>query len=111
MNADELKKADEIVRALRCNDAPVEPDGMGCANKKCRYRDVDGACDIVSMCEDAAALIDSLTAQLAEVKRQAAEIVSVTADRDAARERLCYTCNNGNHSAREKHSTSCDICL
>ena len=37
-------------------------------------------------------------------------LAAVTAERDAARERLCYTCNNGNHSAREKHSTSCDIC-
>lgn len=73
---DELKKADEIVRALRCNDAPEEPDGMGCANKKCRYRDVDGACDIVSMCQDAADLIDSLTAQLAEATQIALDVTS-----------------------------------
>ena len=46
----------------------------------------------------------------AEVERQAAEIKAVTAERDEARERLCYTCNNGNHSAGIKHSASCDIC-
>ena len=35
---------------------------------------------------------------------------AVTAERDAARERLCYTCRNGNPSAGTKHSESCDIC-
>ena len=34
----------------------------------------------------------------------------VTAERDAAREHLCYTCRNGNPSAGTKHSASCDIC-
>jgi len=38
------------------------------------------------------------------------QLSSVTAERDAARERLCYTCKNGNPSAVTKHSTSCDIC-
>ena len=53
---------------------------------------------------------DDMTALLAEVERQAAEIAAVTAERDAARERLCYTCNNGNPGAGIKHSASCDIC-
>ncbi|WP_294855641.1 hypothetical protein [uncultured Oscillibacter sp.] len=51
---------EQITAALRCTDAPDTPDNLGCANKKCRYRDVDGACDIVSMCFDAASLIDRL---------------------------------------------------
>ena len=37
-------------------------------------------------------------------------LAAVTAERDAARERLCYTCNNGNPGAGIKHSASCDIC-
>lgn len=61
---------DEIARALRCNDAPDEADGMGCANKKCKYRDVDGACDIVSMCEDAADRIESQQIRISELEKQ-----------------------------------------
>ena len=38
------------------------------------------------------------------------KLASVTAERDEARERLCYICRNGNPSATTKHSTSCDIC-
>ena len=52
MNADELKKADEIVRALR------DPEN----------------CDVLDYIDDAADLIDGLTAQLA----------AITAERDAA---------------------------
>ncbi len=37
-------------------------------------------------------------------------LAAVTAERDAAREQLCYTCRNGNPSAGTKHSESCDIC-
>lgn len=51
---------EQITAELRCTDAPDTPNGLGCANKKCRYRDVDGACDITSMCFDAANLIDRL---------------------------------------------------
>ena len=47
MNADELKKADEIVRALR------DPEN----------------CDVLDYIDDAADLIDSLTAQLAASQR------------------------------------------
>ena len=32
-------------------------------------------------------------------------LAAVTAERDAAREQLCYTCRNGNPSATTKHST------
>ena len=37
-------------------------------------------------------------------------LAAVTAERDEARERLCYICRNGNPSATTKNSTSCDIC-
>lgn len=48
MNTDELKKADEIVRALR------DPEN----------------CDVLDYIDDAADLIDSLTAQLTESQRR-----------------------------------------
>lgn len=51
-----------LIKALRCSEAPDEPDGLGCANK-CKYRDVDGACNIVSMCLDAASKIERLTSE------------------------------------------------
>ena len=51
-----------------------------------------------------------MDALFAEVKRLTAELAAVTAERDAAREQLCYTCRNGNPSAGTKHSESCDIC-
>lgn len=58
-------KIDELLKALRCNEAPeYEDDGIGCSNIKCKYRDVDGACDIVSMCKDAARHIESLRNEL-----------------------------------------------
>lgn len=58
-------KVDELLKALRCNEAPsYENDGIGCANKNCRYCDVDGACDINSMCKDAARHIESLRDEL-----------------------------------------------
>jgi len=52
MNADELKKADEIVRALRCTSD---------ANPEHRHG---------KLCNQAADLIDSLTAQLADSQRR-----------------------------------------
>ncbi len=64
---------DEIIPALRCSDAPAEPDDMGCANKKCKYRDSDGACNIVSMCADAADLLESQQARITELEDQLAE--------------------------------------
>lgn len=99
--------ADEIVRALRCSDVPDEPDGMGCSNKKCRYRDVDGACDIVSMCNDAADKITELNdfqnsqcakllARIAELEAQLAE--SQRRERAAVEDLngtgACFTCKH-----------------
>ena len=69
-----MDRAEKIIKALRCFDAPDEPDNLGCARKTCPYRDVDGACNVTSMGEDAAIIIDALTAQLA----------AVTEERDAA---------------------------
>lgn len=51
-----------LVKALTCNNSADEADNLGCGNKRCKYRDVDGACDIVGMCEDAAIAIKQLAA-------------------------------------------------
>lgn len=50
----------ELVKALRCDGNNIGQDSGGCTNKKCRYRDPDSACNIVSICEDAAAVITDL---------------------------------------------------
>lgn len=52
----------KLVKALTCNNSADEADNLGCSNKRCKYRDVDGACDIVGMCEDAAIAIKQLAA-------------------------------------------------
>ncbi len=50
----------ELVKALRCDGNNIGQDSGGCTNKKCRYRDPDSACNIVSICEDAATAITDL---------------------------------------------------
>ena len=60
-----MNKYAKLIRSLRCDggETPEEGDGLGCANKKCKYRDVDGACDLVSMTLDAAAAITALQSE------------------------------------------------
>lgn len=53
----------ELVKALRCDGNNIGQDSDGCINKKCRYRDPDSACNIVSICEDAATAITDLLAR------------------------------------------------
>ena len=53
----------ELVKALRCDGNNIGQDSGGCTNKKCRYRDPDSACNIVSICEDAATAITDLLAR------------------------------------------------
>lgn len=52
-----------LVIALLCNGDNVAEENLGCRNKRCKYRDVDGACDIVGMCNDAAKAISDLLAR------------------------------------------------
>jgi len=97
MNADELKKADEIVRALRC----TKSQNKNCEN--CKYAvwmDDDSGlldfCNTNALESDAADLIDSLTAQLSESQRR---------ERDARNE-LCDKCGR----YHEAHKGACDGC-
>lgn len=53
----------ELVKALRCDGNNIGQDSGGCTNKKCRYRDPDSACNIVSICEDAATAITDLVVE------------------------------------------------
>lgn len=65
----------ELVKALRCDGNNIGQDSGGCTNKKCRYRDPDSACNIVSICEDAATAITDLLAraEAAEARAEKAE--------------------------------------
>lgn len=65
----------ELVKALRCDGNNIGQDSGGCTNKKCRYRDIDSACNIVSICEDAATAITDLLerAEVAEARCKAFE--------------------------------------
>lgn len=50
----------KLIKALLCDGQDVGQDKDGCTNKRCKYRDSDGACNIVRMCEDAATAISEL---------------------------------------------------
>ena len=85
MNADELKKADEIVRALRDYASDCDDDEACC---QCTFAWICDKCG-GNAPKIIADLIESLTAQLA----------SVTAERDAAVEDL-----------RKNRARKCDCC-
>ncbi|WP_312611343.1 hypothetical protein [Oscillibacter sp.] len=120
---------EQITAALRCTDALDTPDGLGCANKKCKYRDVDGACDIVSMCFDAATLIDRLNdfdqtqsklalercqraeAQLAQSQRRERAAVEDSALRKSTELTPIYTCGgHGGYYDDDDEDFWCPIC-
>ena len=65
----------KLIKALLCDGYGIGQNSDGCSNKKCKYRDTDGACNIVSMCGDAAAAITDLLdrAEAAEHRLQEAE--------------------------------------
>ena len=71
----------KLIKALKCDGYGVGQDGDGCTNKRCKHRDSDVACNIVSMCEDAATAITDLLAraEAADARAEKAE-----RERDAA---------------------------
>ena len=92
MNADELKNADEIVRALR--DYASDCDDCGdCL--RCDFACVCGKFDYNAP-KIIADLIDSLAAQLEASQRRAQD----------ARNELCQKCGR----YREAHKGACDGC-
>lgn len=50
----------KLVKALLCDGSGVGEDINGCTNKKCKYRDGDGGCNLTRMCGDAAIAINEL---------------------------------------------------
>ncbi len=50
----------KLIKVLKCDGYGISQDMDGCSNRRCKYRDTDGACNIVSICEDAATAITDL---------------------------------------------------
>ena len=92
MNADEIEKAKEIVRALR--DYASDCDNC-CDCFRCDFACVCGKCG-GNAPKIIADLIDSLTAQLTESQRRAQD----------ARNELCQKCGR----YRDAHKGACDGC-
>lgn len=71
----------KLVKALLCDGSGVDEDINGCTNKKCKYRDGDGGCNLVRMCGDAAIAITGL---LARAESAEARAKKSERERDAA---------------------------
>lgn len=100
----------ELIKSLLCNGYGAGEDADGCTNKKCKYRDADGACDLTRMCGDAAIAINELLAENQALRNaangfkrrlEAAESIAEKAERerDAAIKMLrkiewCNGCKN-----------------
>lgn len=50
----------KLLKALKCDGYGISQDMDGCSNRRCKYRDTDGACNIVSICLDASKAITDL---------------------------------------------------
>ena len=62
----------KLIKALKCDGYGISQDMDGCSNRRCKYRDTDGACNIVSICLDASKAITDLLAR-AEAAQSRAE--------------------------------------
>ena len=102
----------KLIKALNCDGYGIGQDMDGCLNRRCEYRDTDGACNIVRMCLDASKAITDLLAraEAAEarcktlekmVREYQDEIVpgyreraeKAERERDEAREVICTRCS------------------
>lgn len=65
----------KLIKALKCDGYGISQDMDGCSNRRCKYRDTDGACNIVSICLDASKAITDLLerAEAAEAMAEKAE--------------------------------------
>lgn len=65
----------KLIKALKCDGYGISQDMDGCSNRRCKYRDTDGACNIVSICLDASKAITDLLerAEVAEARCKAFE--------------------------------------
>lgn len=71
----------KLIKSLDCDGSGIRQDVDGCSNRRCKYRDADGACNLVRMCSDASTAITALLerAEAAEARAEKAE-----RERDAA---------------------------
>lgn len=58
----------KLIKALNCDGYGIGQDMDGCLNRRCEYRDTDGACNIVRMCLDASNAITDLLARAEEAE-------------------------------------------
>lgn len=65
----------KLIKALKCDGYGISQDMDGCSNRRCKYRDADGACNLVRMCSDASTAITALLerAEAAEARAEKAE--------------------------------------
>lgn len=84
----------KLVKALLCDGSGVDEDINGCTNKKCKYRDGDGGCNLVRMCGDAAIAITGLLARAESAESRAEKAEK---ERDAAIKHSrgnCFACKH-----------------
>lgn len=75
----------KLIKSLDCDGSGIRQDVDGCSNRRCKYRDADGACNLVRMCSDASTAITDLLA-----RAEAAEARAQTAERALARMWYAY---------------------
>ncbi len=68
----------KLIKALKCDGYGISQDMDGCSNRRCKYRDTDGACNLVRMCSDASKAITDLLvrAEAAEARAEKAEKIA-----------------------------------
>lgn len=84
----------KLIKALLCDGYGIAQDSDGCGNKKCKYRDPDGACNIVSMCGDSATAITDLLARAEAAEARCKRL-------DEARERANEACAKWEYRAEK----------
>lgn len=93
----------KLIKALKCDGYGISQDMDGCSSRRCKYRDTDGACNIVSICLDASKAITDLLerAEAAEKRAEKAERERDAAVRDiesimayGGKLNTCHFCKN-----------------
>lgn len=92
----------KLIKSLDCDGSGIRQDVDGCSNRRCKYRDADGACNLVRMCSDASNAITDLLAraEAAEARAEKAE-----RERDEAISDLTWAVNE-----YRRLTTETDLC-
>ena len=83
----------KLIKVLKCDGYGISQDMDGCSNRRCKYRDTDGACNIVSICEDAATAITDLLVENQSLRNAAN---GFKARAEAAEANQCYARSGNN---------------